>query len=377
MIRGLWFPYGSIQERKKNFSLASRSGDSKLNEELLAHKSVIDTINKRDDRYVILAQHLCKTYPNGKEALRDFSIRIRRDKIFALLGPNGAGKTTFLSILTGALQKTSGHVYFEGEEVVFGERTDAKIGFCPQFDVLWPSLTVDEHFIFFTKFKDFHPSSMPQYIDGLVNSLHLGRDRQKKAIELSGGMRRRVSLGNAVSGEPRVIFLDEPSSGLDPVRRREFWELIRKVGVGRAVVLTTHLMEEADVLSDEIGIMLSGELKTIGTANYLKDKYGGGMKMQIVLTSLDAKEKVLNILSSVFSSVEVTWEFDKTLTLTVSDKEQRMRKTFAIARDLQNEGLIQDWSLSNGSLEEVFLTVTNSSQASSTANKDFDLLKSA
>ena len=314
------------------------------------------------DKYAVLAANLTKVYPNGKKALVDFSIKIKKDKIFGLLGPNGAGKTTFLSILTGALEKTSGLIYFEGEQVVYGERRDAKIGFCPQFDILWPSLNVIEHFQFYTKFKDYQPpEGLETYIAKMVANVDLTKDSHKLATQLSGGMRRRVSLGNAVSGNPTVIFLDEPSSGLDPVRRREFWDLIKKVGVGKAVVLTTHLMEEADTLSDEIGIMTAGELRAIGTPNFLKEKYGNGLKMQIVVTKLEVQQQVTQLLSERFSTCAKTWEFDRAVTYTLNDTAGQpgsaMLKVFEIARQLQSQGLLEDWSVTRGSLEEVFLRV--------------------
>ena len=317
----------------------------------------IDNIDARDHRYTILSRRLCKIYDNGKVALNDFDIKIPKGKIFGLLGPNGAGKTTFLSILTGALDKTSGEVYFEGKEVVFGERNDARIGFCPQFDILWPSLTVVEHIQFFTKFKNFKPDNMTKYADSLIESIGLSKDKSKRADQLSGGMRRRVSLCNAVTGDPSVIFLDEPSSGLDPIRRREFWELIKKIGVGKAVVLTTHLMEEADVLSDEIGIMMNGEVKAVGTPLALKQKYSSGTKIQLVLESLDAKGDVLVSLRKSFHTLEVTWQFDKTLTINLGSGSDKFRPVFETASRLNSQGLITDWSIMQGSLEEVFLTV--------------------
>ena len=198
---------------------------------------------------------------------------------------------------------------------------------------------------------------MEDYLKEVIGSVGLLNDCKKKATELSGGMRRRVSLACAVTGDPKVIFLDEPSSGLDPVRRREFWELIKKVGQGRAVVLTTHLMEEADVLSDEIGIMYDGELKAVNTPQALKDKYCAGLKMQIVLAEIENKHQVVDHMMNAFQKCTLDWEFDKTLTLTVQDQNHKMLKVFEAARKLTDQGLITDWSMMQGSLEDVFLSV--------------------
>ena len=331
-----------------------------------------ESVELSDERYTIVSKNLRKVYDNGTVALKDFSLNIPKNKIFGLLGPNGAGKTTFLSILTGALEKSSGDVYFEGQEVIFGRRNDARIGFCPQFDILWPSLTVEEHIQFFTKFKDFKPDNMEEYVNSLIEAVDLDKDKKKRADELSGGMRRRVSLCNAVSGEPSVIFLDEPSSGLDPVRRREFWELIKKIGVGKAVVLTTHLMEEADVLSDEIGIMMNGEVKAVGTPHVLKEKYSSGMKLQVVVDDPSSKESVLSQLRSSFPFLEVTWEFDKTLTVTLGSGSDKFRPIFESVRRLSTAGLVTDWSIMEGSLEEVFLNVTRKEAVPRHDNTDSD-----
>ena len=325
-----------------------------------------EDIDPRDPRFAVVSMGLTKVYPNGKQALTDFSIRMRKDKVFGLLGPNGAGKTTFLSILSGAVDKTSGVVYFEGEEVRYGERNDAKMGFCPQFDILWPNLSVLEHFEFFTLFKGYKPSiGMKKYTRELAAGLDLTDARHKRANQLSGGMRRRVSLGCAIAGDPSVIFLDEPSSGLDPVRRREFWDLIKKVGKGKAVVLTTHLMEEADVLSDEIGIMTSGQLRALGTPNNLKEQYGGGMKIHVMLTKAEHLEEVEKLLNDAFEGAcSKTWMFDRSVTFTLLPKgshKRMMIKVFEMARSLQTSNLIEDWSITQGSLEEVFLRVLEQS----------------
>ena len=356
----------SIQEPSEGSTrrneLALSNGYPRLLSEGEARFGSEPDFDPRDPRYAVIAMGLTKVYPNGKQALTNFSIKMRKDKVFGLLGPNGAGKTTFLSILSGAVEKTSGEVYFECKPVVYGERNDAKMGFCPQFDILWPNLSVLEHFRFFTMFKGFNPpQGMKKYVRELAADLDLTAARHKRANQLSGGMKRRVSLGCAIAGEPSVIFLDEPSSGLDPVRRREFWDLIKKVGKGKAVVLTTHLMEEADVLSDEIGIMTSGQLRAIGTPNHLKELYGGGFKINVMLVTVTLLDEVESLLNKAFDGAcSKTWMFDRSVTFTlapVGSQKKIMIKVFEIARVLQSKNLIEDWSINQGSLEEVFLRV--------------------
>ena len=344
---------------------------SQLDKEEIAHdveeyKAKCDAVLPGDKEYAIVVKHLTKIYDNGKKALNDFSIKIKKDRVFGLLGPNGAGKTTLLSILTGSIERTSGVVMIEGIEILPDERSTINIGYCPQFDILWPNMTVEEHLTFFTMFKGYKPDNRSDYVSKLIRQLDLEKHRKKKPSQLSGGMRRRVSLGNAVTAEPRVIFLDEPTTGLDPVRRREFWDLIKKVGVGRAVVLTTHLMEEADVLSHEIGMMVQGELKCIGTSLTLKDRYSSGTKLQLVARSMEVKDELIKRVTAAFEQVNRGWEFDKTMNFSMKDSGNKTLKVLGLAKELMKEDLIEDWSLMNGSLEDVFMNIMEASRSHGT-----------
>jgi ABC-type multidrug transport system ATPase subunit len=316
-------------------------------------------VDKKEDlsEYSIVAEGLHKVYENGKVALNNFSLKIKKNSIFGLLGPNGAGKTTFLSILTGALTKTSGRVLVEGEEILTGARVSSSIGFCPQFDILWPQLTVDEHIRFFTYFKDYSPPNLEEYIADLIKRLGLSKDYKKMASQLSGGMKRRCSLGNSMTGEPKVIFLDEPSTGLDPVKRREFWELVKYIAVGKAVILTTHLMEEADVLCKEIGIMMKGELKCLGNSVTLKDRFSRGLKIQLVMTQGVSAPELKSALDENLGKWKKDWEFDRTLNITVDSDLKDLSKVFMTMTSLEKKWMICEWSIMQGSLEDVFLNV--------------------
>lgn len=344
--------------------LPDESGEKMLE----GYKEKVDNIDGSDPNYAIVIRHLSKVYPNGKKALDDFSVSIKKNQVFGLLGPNGAGKTTLLSILTGTLKKTTGTVIIEGAPVVYNKRTEksAAIGYCPQFDILWSNMTVYEHIKFFTLFKEYAIENRENYINSLIRHLGLWTHKDNRISELSGGMKRRVSLGIAVTGEPKVIFLDEPTSGLDPIRRREFWELIKKVGVGKAVVLTTHLMEEADVLSNEIAIMASGDLKCVGSSMMLKEKYSSGMKMQLVAVNSSMKDKVKEEVQNTFLKITPSWEFDRTLNFSIHDSHGKMTKIFELTTRLTKAKLIEDWSIMSGSLEEVFHNVMVKSVKSST-----------
>lgn len=175
-------------------------------------------------------------------------------------------------------------------------------------------------------------------------------------------MKRRLSLAMALAGNPKVIFLDEPSSGLDPVKRRIFWSLIKRLTSGRAVLLTTHLMEEADTLCQEIGIICSGRLRCYGNSLSLKSDFSGGMKIQIVLnaeyTSVGQIEEFMDLLKTKYSlALHLESRFNATLNIILDDKSTKISRLFEVMTLSEVQIYISDWSISLGSLEDVFLNV--------------------
>ncbi|CUG91546.1 ABC transporter, putative [Bodo saltans] len=230
----------------------------------------------------IIIENLVKVFGNefDRPAVNKLSLRIREREIFALLGHNGAGKTTTISMLIGMLTSTS----YDVAEVLgydLNEDLDAirqHIGICPQFDVLFDDLSARQHLDLYAAVKG------RPLVDGdaVLRRLKLPLDDQKSST-FSGGMKRRLSVGNALVGDSPIIFLDEPSSGLDPVSRRQLWELLReeKNQRGKTIVLTTHFMEEADYLGDRIAIMSHGRLYCCDTSANLKGTYGVGYYLNL------------------------------------------------------------------------------------------------
>lgn len=252
----------------------------------LNYQEIVKKSDPSDPNLVLVVKGLTKAYPCSKgikRALTNFSIKIEKGKIFGLLGPNGAGKTTFLSCVTGSVAQDKGRAWICGNDTKNRELHAGNIGFCPQFDILWPQLNVYEHLKFLALFKNEDPETVDQKVKDLITQVDLEKDFKKLAVQLSGGMKRRCSLAMALTGNPKIVFLDEPSSGLDPVKRRHFWSLVKKVTEQRAVLLTTHLMEEADTLCSEIGILTSGKMRCVGNSIYLKKTFTHGIKIQVVL----------------------------------------------------------------------------------------------
>ena len=208
---------------------------------------------------------------------------VEPNSLFALLGHNGAGKSTLFNQLTGLLAPTSGDAFVFGKSIK--EEMDeirAMMGVCPQHDILWDDLTAAEHLRLFAQLKNVDTAGVNDEVDARLSDVGLERQRDVMAGAYSGGMRRRLSTAIAFTGNPRIVFLDEPTTGMDPVTRRQVWNLIQRKKQDRIIVLTTHSMEEADVLSDRIGILSRGRISTIGTARYLKARYGTGTKLTII-----------------------------------------------------------------------------------------------
>ena len=372
------------------------------------YEKIVMETRDDDSRFELIAKGVCKTFPCSqglKKALTNFSLRIEKGTIFGLLGPNGAGKTTFLSIITGIVNSDQGKGIICGHSIDdIGSHT-GEIGFCPQFDILWPQLNVKEHLIFMSMFKGMSKKKSIPMAEQLIKDVDLHDDWHKMAKQLSGGMKRRVSMAMSLTGDPRIIFLDEPSSGLDPVKRRHFWQLIQRVTTDKAVLLTTHLMEEADTLCNEIGIITTGKLRCIGNSLSLKAAFTEGVKLQVVMNQENrSEEKIehfLGLLKEKLKDVKVESSFRGTLGLVVGAETMNSIKNKArtdlpinsdsesgnenelyqiINGDQTNSGgsadaqslklshlfgeisvlaeeYLSDWSLSLGSLEDVFLSV--------------------
>ncbi|KAI3423876.1 hypothetical protein D9Q98_009710 [Chlorella vulgaris] len=217
-------------------------------------------------------------------AVRGNWLGVRHGECFCLLGPNGAGKSTTIGCLTGVLPLDGGEALVCGESIAAAggmDRVRPLMGVCPQFDVLWEQLTGAEHLLLFAAIKGL-PSSVRQGDAArLLEEVKLSEAGGVRAGSYSGGMKRRLSVAIALLGDPQVVYLDEPTTGLDPLSRRHLWDLVDRAKRDRAIVLTTHSMEEADILGDRIGIMARGRLRCIGNSLRLKSRFGSGYRISI------------------------------------------------------------------------------------------------
>ncbi|MDZ7828416.1 MAG: ABC transporter ATP-binding protein [Halofilum sp. (in: g-proteobacteria)] len=223
---------------------------------------------------VVSIRGLDKTYDSGLRALVDIDLEIRRGEIFALLGPNGAGKTTLISIVCGIVNATGGSVTIDGHDIVRDFRAArSRVGLVPQelttdaFETVWSTVSFSRGL--FGKPPD------PAHIEKVLRDVTLWDKRNSRIMDLSGGMKRRVLIAKALAHEPRVLFLDEPTAGVDVELRREMWEVVRELrGSGVTIILTTHYIEEAEEMADRVGVINDGELILVDDKAALMQRLG-------------------------------------------------------------------------------------------------------
>lgn len=280
---------GELEEERENNSQPVYDYDTALEDtDSKAERNIVYNLDKADYyKYPLIIKDIRKEFKGiggraPKVACKNFSLRIKKGEMLGLLGPNGAGKTTLISILTGMYPSTRGNAWVAGFDIRNQlEAVQLQIGFCPQFDILWDNMTVIEHLQFYAQMKGITPDQIEQKVEEALKDVLLEKWANYKIRELSGGMRRRVSVAISIVSDPKIIFLDEPSTGLDPENRRQLWDILAKLKGKRAILLTTHSMEEADVLCNRIAIVNNGILRCVAPQTRLKSLYGGGYHLQI------------------------------------------------------------------------------------------------
>ncbi|CAH1785688.1 unnamed protein product [Owenia fusiformis] len=236
--------------------------------------------------------NLSKVYKNGKQAVNKLSLNLYEDQITSFLGHNGAGKTTTMSIITGLFPPTSGYATIYGKDIrTEMEEIRKSLGMCPQHNVLFDKLTVEEHLWFYARLKDMKTKDINREMDSIIADVGLPDKRKTNVENLSGGMQRKLSVAIAFVAGSRTVILDEPTAGVDPYARRAIWDLLLKYKKGRTILLSTHHMDEADLLGDRIAIISSGQLKCCGSPIFLKNSYGDGYHLILVKKMVQIDEE--------------------------------------------------------------------------------------
>jgi len=298
-------------------------------------------------------QNLNKTYAGGFEALKDVCLSIRKGEIFALLGPNGAGKTTLINIVCGIVNKTSGTVLVDGHDIVDEFRLSrAIIGLVPQelpaesFETVWNTCRFSRGL--------FGKGDNPEHVEKVLRSLSLWDKKDTIGMQLSGGMKRRVLIAKALAHEPEVLFLDEPTAGVDVELRQDMWNVVRELReAGVTVILTTHYIEEAEQLADRVGVINHGEIILVEDKEKLMRELG---KKQLTLHLYDALADVPPVLGAY--DLELS-EDRRALTYNYDTKGEHTGITDLI-NDLRAAGIrFNDLQTSQSSLEDIFVDLVN------------------
>ena len=297
-----------------------------------------------------------KTYASGFEALKNVSLDIRRGEILALLGPNGAGKTTLISIICGIVNASGGTVTVAGHDIVDDYRaTRSMIGLVPQelttdaFETVWATVNFSRGL--------FGKKADPAYIERVLKDLSLWDKKDSKIMELSGGMKRRVLIAKALSHEPEILFLDEPTAGVDVELRQDMWRLVHDLrGSGATIILTTHYIEEAEEIADRVGVINNGEIVVVENKAVLMHKLG---KKQMVLDLHQNLEVVPNALSA-FS---LDLSDDGAQLIYTYDTQGEHTGITALLGALHEAGVkFKDLNTTQSSLEDIFVNLVREAQ---------------
>ena len=302
---------------------------------------------------VISVKDLTKTYASGFVALKDINLQIQRGEIFALLGPNGAGKTTLINIICGIVNPTHGRVTADGHDIVTDYRAArSRIGLVPQ------ELSTDsfETVLSAVKFSRglFGKAPNPTYIEKILCDLSLWDKRNDRIMTLSGGMKRRVMIAKALSHEPQILFLDEPSAGVDVELRHDMWEMVRGLRTsGVTIILTTHYIEEAEEMADRIGIIHKGEIILVEDKAKLMDKLG---KRQLTLHLQSPLEHIPAGLTQYPLELSVD---GSQLTYTFSTRGEQTEISDLFQQLAQHGISFKDLKSSQSSLEDIFVNLVS------------------
>uniref|UniRef100_A0A6Q2ZBC5 ABC transporter domain-containing protein n=1 Tax=Esox lucius TaxID=8010 RepID=A0A6Q2ZBC5_ESOLU len=307
-------------------------------------------------------KHLNKEFKMGnkmRQAVKDLTLNMFEGQITVLLGHNGAGKTTTLSMLTGLFPPSSGRAYINGYDISQDMALIRRsLGLCPQHDVLFDNLTVREHLLFYAQLKGYPCEKIPDEVDRIIRILNLEDKRNAYSKTLSGGMKRKLSIGIGLIGDSKVVMLDEPTSGMDPSARRATWDLLQGEKRGRTILLTTHFMDEADLLGDRIAIMAEGELQCCGSPLFLKNKYGAGYHMVIVKDALCNVSEITRLVHMYVPNATLESSAGAELSYILpKESTNRFELLFAELEMNRDELGIASYGASVTTMEEVFLRV--------------------
>ena len=310
------------------------------------------------------------------KTVNKLSIGFHNNQVSGLLGPNGAGKSTTLKMIIQDIENTSGNIYIKGDNIN-NIKVKKKLGWCPQTNPLLDLLTGREHLILFSKLRKIPYYLINDHVNTIITTLSFEKYADKLSYTYSGGNKRKLSLGISLVGSPKVLLLDEPSTGLDPISRYFMWQIINKLK-NKCIILTSHLMEECEALCQNIAIIKKGHLQCIGSVSHLKMKFSPGYSIQLHISNNNIDKRIIyKFMINTFNNCQLYNIYDE---LIDSHSQDQIDQYLSINNELYMNFLIPsniklsiifnqietnkekyniiEYSVSQATLEDVYLTVT-------------------
>ncbi|KAM0933470.1 putative ABC-type sulfate transporter [Dioscorea sansibarensis] len=366
----LWFMRRLNLQRKRSteiqqpyFSVEVEKSDVAQEEE-----KVEKLLQRPCDNNIILCSKLKKVYPGRdgnpeKFAVKGLTLTVSRGECFGMLGPNGAGKTSFIKMMTGLIPPSSGTAFVRGLDISQDmDKVYCSMGVCPQHDLLWETLTGREHLLFYGRLKNLHGNGLEEAVKESLRSVNLSDKADTLSGKYSGGMKRRLSVAISLIGNPSAVYLDEPSTGLDPASRKYLRSALLNAKQNKAIILTTHSMEEAEALCDRVGIFVDGSLQCIGNPKELKQRYGGYF-MFTITTPSDQEGEVEELVNRISSKASKVYHLAGTQKFQLSKEDVKLADVFKQVESAKKELSIQAWGLTDTTLEDVFIKVAKGSNS--------------
>ncbi|XP_061233233.1 ATP-binding cassette sub-family A member 10-like [Neopsephotus bourkii] len=347
--------------------------DEDVEAERAAVRNAIAT-SSQEEKSVIIVSNLCKEYKvkqagsifkkKKKMVTKNVSFCVKKGEVLGLLGPNGAGKSTAMKMITGETTLTAGQVLMKkgnGAASPLQDHAPSFLGYCPQEDPLWPDLTVHQHLQVYAAVKGVPKEDTAAAVNRIVNALQLQDYLKKKSIKLSAGIARKLCFAVSMLGNPAVLLLDEPSAGMDPKGQHCVWKTLRAALKTKesGAILSTHHMEEAEAVCDRVAILVSGQLRCIGSVQYLKNKFGKGYLLEIKVKDPERAELLHAEILRIFPSAARQERFPSLLIYKVPMEDALpLSQSFAKLEEAKRNCNLEDYSFSLNTLAQVFLELS-------------------
>ncbi|CAD5209141.1 unnamed protein product [Bursaphelenchus xylophilus] len=341
--------------------------------EVRIEQELVQNLEEFDD-YGLVVRNLAKSYDGKSLAVKGVSFAVPKGECFGLLGVNGAGKTTTFSMLTGFLDVGSGDIIVDGEDRSTSNSVSFRnVGYCPQFDALFPKLTAFEHLVFYAKIRGVNVADIQASVLWAVEHMQLKPYAREIAKSYSGGNRRKLSAAIAIITDPNVVLLDEPSAGMDPRSQKFMWDLITELKQNnRTVVITSHSMEECEALCNRTAIMVQGSFYCLGTIQSLKEKFGGGYTLTVKLENDSDVKKCQLLFQNTLPQAKCTSLNLCSISFSVPISNRALVDMFEALKAVEIDTKVLDFSVFQTTLDDVFVSLAENA-ASGKAFKDTNL----